>query len=665
MLKIFKNLFSQKIFLKKQIIFGVVLCIIFFFTTPSFVSALSWSDIPLKIGEVLVGLILQLFLLFANAFLSIGALLLSWIIGNPFSISYTNPAENEMIRIGWTLLRDLCNMFFILGMVYIGLTTALRLSSGSKMFFDLIFTALLINFTPLICGLFVDASNIVMNFFLSGLIGFEGIVNVFTNQGTLLLKVLMGWPPDPTLAPRLLSLIMFGYITGFIFFVYCFTFLMRYFALWIITILSPLAFLARIFPETKKYYDMWWRNLFQWSFLGATGAFFIYLSQHIILEAGKKPFMGSVALHEASEVINALLPYWGATIFLYFGYGVAFYTSAMGAKQVIGFGTKIAGQVRSYFEKAPLAITQAAGTAVVGGVSGAAAGLKAAKAAGATKGGKVLGGLKGFGKGAFTKEGRIEGMEKIGGFLESAHLVRPGWFERTQIKHYKTAEAEERLKGLSDDRLRRVAERVAFGDTEEGERAVAVKILGQRGKFVFKKPDGSIDTNKEKDLIERANKIGVDLSDLAKSRPDLTPEIKADKFKKELKKLEKTGITITAQVELDVKQNMIINQIEGMKPQVFRDKIQIEALKSPRVLPALDEQKIRDLGIRGTLEQRRTLAETSISPELTNYENEIRNRVTQLRGAGRNDEADKLEGVVDRMRDNYMAIAYDANFVVI
>ena len=111
--------------------------------------------------------ILALMLGLSLALMTQANVFLSWAISSPFNLAMTYPNGNIIIELGWTLMRDFTNMLFILGLAYIGLATALDIAGfdTKKAFINLLLIALLINFTPVICGAIVDISNIITNFF--------------------------------------------------------------------------------------------------------------------------------------------------------------------------------------------------------------------------------------------------------------------------------------------------------------------------------------------------------------------------------------------------------------------------------------------------------------------------------------------------------------------
>ena len=342
--------------ISKKYIFPLLFLFAFFLFLPSHQVH---AQLLLGVGNLIAGataVFFQIILLSANAFLSLSVILLNFAMSNPWKLSYTNPNNNEVIRIGWTLIRDLTNMAFILGLVYIGLATALRLAGFNlkQALPKLIGVALIINFTPVICGLVVDAANIVMNFFLQGF-GFDIIHNVFSQQLSIIWRMVNGGASvGVELLLETVTLTIFGYVAGFVLFVYAFLFIARYFAIWILTILSPLAFFAWIFSRTKNWFNLWLNQLFQWSFIGATGGFFLYIVQHYLrIASAGEIFSSSVpGSSYASEMISSLLPYVGGLIFLLIGFYVAFQTSAMGSNFVIKYGKIGGGFLAKKFWKA-------------------------------------------------------------------------------------------------------------------------------------------------------------------------------------------------------------------------------------------------------------------------------------------------------------------------
>jgi len=282
---------------------------------------------------------------------------LHWVLYDlPFS--YTKLVDSfgdpTIVGIGWPIVRDLTNMLFVIILVFIGLAIALRLKDyeAKKTLVPLIIIALLVNFTPVIIGVIVDASNIVMNFFLQDL-----SPGAYWERHLSLQKSIMptGWEflnpfkhMENTLAA--LMLVIMDLIVFAILFMYTLLFLVRYVAIWVLVILSPLAFACYILPATRKFFSQWWDQLLQWCIIGIIGAFFLYLGTHLfkIVEGMQFSAEGQGMIVELAIKLISLVT---LIIFYIIGLMMAFSTSAMGAKQITaGFkrGYKAAGKTTAF-----------------------------------------------------------------------------------------------------------------------------------------------------------------------------------------------------------------------------------------------------------------------------------------------------------------------------
>ncbi len=375
---------------------------------------------------------LQIILTISNLILGLAGVLLNWVLSPYFmSLPYIYDTDGNLsgiVAIGWPIVRDFINMFFILALVVIGLATALRLKEyqAQKALPVLIIIAVLINFTPVICGLIIDASNILMNFFLEELTGFKLIANIFSAQGSALLA---SWGDISALnfarlaaAPlvliaKTLIMIIFSLVTAFILFMYTLLFIMRYVMIWVLVIVSPIAFFSRIFPKTQKGeylfksilgWDEWWKQFFEWTLIGVTAAFFLYLGEQLMVVVSATGFMPGIPPEGAwyyitapiVEFMNVLLPWCVVLAFLFIGWMVAMDTKALGAKHITGTFKKMGKAMGT-------AAVVAAPSVMAGMAGGAAKGFQGGQ--GIT--GKLGGGVAGIFTGGFTKEGRKEGVD--------------------------------------------------------------------------------------------------------------------------------------------------------------------------------------------------------------------------------------------------------------
>jgi hypothetical protein len=284
-----------------------------------------------------------IFVIFANGFLDWAAA--------PDLVKGTL-MENDLVSSGWGITRDFVNLFFILVLIAIGIGTALRIKGYEikKALPKLILVAILINFTPVIVGVVVDASDIIINFFYKvNTGGFGKILSLSGNATSQLGQTLGEAIRHPTnifngkLLFKAVALMVFNFIAGFVMIIMGLLFVVRHIAIWVLVILSPLAFFSYILPQTQKLWGIWWQQLFKWAFIGVGAAFFLYLAQVMSYEISTPdkiitaPTAEGMALDSGTTfIIVQLLP----IIFLLIAMFIINSTSAMGAKQIISFGRK-------------------------------------------------------------------------------------------------------------------------------------------------------------------------------------------------------------------------------------------------------------------------------------------------------------------------------------
>lgn len=293
----------------------------------------------------LPAVIIQVILALSNVVVSLASMILSWVLSENFiAWSYTDPARNPIIDVGWTLTRDLMNMCFVIVLAFIGLATALKLKEYElqKTLPLLLIIALVINFTPVICGVMVDASNIVMNFFLERLTGMALLEQQFAAQGAIIQGMIKNLGTNIIeMAGRCLQgvvMAVFNILAALVFLLFAMLFAARYIAIWLLVILSPVAFFSYILPTTRSFWNRWWKWFTQWCMVGVTGAFFIYLANHMLVHAPEMieappPTSGTLAGFWIG-FLNTLLPYILALGFMIIGFLQSVTSSAVGATMI-------------------------------------------------------------------------------------------------------------------------------------------------------------------------------------------------------------------------------------------------------------------------------------------------------------------------------------------
>lgn len=197
-------------------------------------------------------------------------------------VSYQNFIGAPAVEQGWTIVRDLANMFFVVILLVIAFATILRIESYNykKWLPKLVLMAILINFSKTICGLLIDVSQIVMLTF----------VNSFKEVAGGNLVEMLGIKDVVTFARSESGggfwTIVGAYILGLIYMIIALVVLttmlmmlvMRIVMIWIYVVLSPLAYLLAAFPGGAQYASKWWKDFTSNLIIGPLLAFFIWLS---------------------------------------------------------------------------------------------------------------------------------------------------------------------------------------------------------------------------------------------------------------------------------------------------------------------------------------------------------------------------------------------------
>lgn len=328
-------------------------------------------------AKLLLGFIViipMLYVVFITAIVRfiVGTILI-WIIGisvNFISFTSLDPVRNTAVAYGWPIVRDFANIIVVVGFIVIGLATILRWQAyaAKQLLVKLIIAALLINFSLLICGVVIDVSNILMVYFFKGinpstlawLIKTDDINQFWTNVTNLLnLNV------DPIrLIFSYAGSILYNIMGIIIYCLFIMLFLFRIMAIWILVILSPIAFVFAVFPRTKGIFDMWLNNFIQWCFIGAIGAFFLMLGEKLQdvmgTQLGKSNFgidtmidnlrkggdpgtIGRYLAESFTNLFTLIIP----GLFLLIGFIFSLQISAMGANAATSAGRRIGNFVKS------------------------------------------------------------------------------------------------------------------------------------------------------------------------------------------------------------------------------------------------------------------------------------------------------------------------------
>jgi len=315
-------------------------------------SAGTFSDLADWISTRPIFFLIKMTAEVGNYFVGLAGDLLNWVLSPSFiSFPYTRPGTiesggNPIIKAGLGITQGFVNMILVLVLVYIAIATILRLSDYNtrKLLITFFIIALLVNFAPVFCGLIVDTSNIIMNFFVKDLNS-----NIFQVEISSKIQIISGqfekaagWDQAKQYILQVLAMLPVLFGLFFILLLFTLLFILRYVVIWLLVILSPLAFAAYILPNTKHYFDDWLKQLLSWSFIGVTCGFFLYLALLLMSSTREAITLGKMAIPatagQSSGMLDGILPFAVSIVFLGLGFVVGLKTSAMGASTAMSTG---------------------------------------------------------------------------------------------------------------------------------------------------------------------------------------------------------------------------------------------------------------------------------------------------------------------------------------
>jgi hypothetical protein len=198
--------------------------------------------------------------------------------------SYSDFIHSPAVTNGWVVVRDLCNMFFVLILLVIAFASILRIESYNLKTWlpKLVIMAILINFSKLICGIFIDFTQVIMLTFvnafkdmaggnLTEMLGITDILR-FSKKEDGVEQTFEGIIGSVILA------LVFVIIACVVILTMLIMLVMRIVMIWIYVVLSPLAYLLASFPQGQQYSQRWWSDFSKNLIIGPVLAFFIWLS---------------------------------------------------------------------------------------------------------------------------------------------------------------------------------------------------------------------------------------------------------------------------------------------------------------------------------------------------------------------------------------------------
>lgn len=260
----------------------------------------------------------------AGLFLNITGSLLDMSIDR--TINHDTYTNLESVNVGWTIVRDFSNMFFIFALLYISILTIIG-SAGSnakRWVTHLIIAALLINFSLFITQVVIDSGNILAKGFWNKITTVQAgqtVSSVSTKfiQG---FRVQTTWdttnnkmapnapkPQPPNITQRILiylggAAVMF--VAGYVFLAGAIMMIIRTVTLLIVMIVSPFAFLGFALPNGKgKWAGEWLSKLVGATFVAPALVIMLYIDSVIISSTDMSVLGGGTNANFALGLTNS------------------------------------------------------------------------------------------------------------------------------------------------------------------------------------------------------------------------------------------------------------------------------------------------------------------------------------------------------------------------
>ena len=303
----------------------------------------------------------------AGVFMTIAGYLVTLALNINFAL-----LKSPVVQTGWQIVLNFTNLGFVLAIIVMAFATIFRVQSYAmkKTLWKLIVAALLVNFSLVIAGAFINISDIFSNFFLKQggikdpLEWSKAFAAMFRAQA--LLKVgetiaAQGFVDTATGAINTFGAAGLQAIAS-VFFIDLFTvlacltllatavmLLIRYVFLGILLLLSPIVWLLWIFPGTQHLWQKWWSQFLRWTFFAPIMLFFISLSLYAMKnqpEAVRQFTQNSAAVANVQltfgvEVIGEMIIVIGLVmggLFAANSLGITFASTAYGWAGSIGKG---------------------------------------------------------------------------------------------------------------------------------------------------------------------------------------------------------------------------------------------------------------------------------------------------------------------------------------
>lgn len=198
--------------------------------------------------------------------------------------AYNNYIDVDVVQLGWIMIRDVANMFFVVALLVIAFGTILGIEEyeWKKNLVKLILAAILINFSNLIAQLIIDIAHVFTITFLNAIAATAGgnLINMFKLDQITQMVGAAGDSGDfrMEMAAGAIAATGFAVLAAVAMGSYAYVMMVRVVVLWGLIILAPGAYILGVLPKTKAYADRWWSEFGKHVVVAPVMVFFLWLS---------------------------------------------------------------------------------------------------------------------------------------------------------------------------------------------------------------------------------------------------------------------------------------------------------------------------------------------------------------------------------------------------
>ena len=481
----------------------VLLFIAMSISVPLHSASAGWiTDAALEVIYIVVYMLAAIVLWILSFYVMFGAWLVDVML-EPSIYTTVLDIESGPLMVGWTVIRDFANTFFIFILLLIAFSTILRIQKYSAKAFlpKFIIAIFLINFSALVAAVIIDFGQVFM-YEIKGWLGAFGGNNGAMGNLTSMIDVLVddyglipgkgGFSIENTVG--VVFAVVFAAIMGSVYIMLAGFLLIRLVVLAILIVLSPIAFIGVILPGLNSHVGTWWKKIFEYSLFGPIFIFFVFLASKMSSELGTYVPSTPNDLVGLSYLVTLIVPYCVSIGMLL---AVIPVTKQLG---IAGTGALMGGAMG------------------VGKIAmGTYAGAKLAGGLGKKAGGAVVNRSEKLSRGADSlKRGAYGIMGKVPSLKGSALKGKANVEKARQDKLQKMEVDMGDLKNIDLTILESKANGIkGYGGTTE-DKALLLKAAAMQGKLGDKNDDGSMKYDKylagaepalgKKDLDEITNK---------------------------------------------------------------------------------------------------------------------------------------------------------------